>query len=34
LCLPDTYAYLAPLRVEQDRRDFDGWFLLDCFPDL
>jgi hypothetical protein len=34
LCLSDTYAYLAPLRVEQDQRDFDGWFLLDCFPDL
>ncbi len=24
----------TPLRVEQDRCDFEGWFRLKCFPDL
>jgi hypothetical protein len=25
---------LTPLRVEQDRADFERWFPLNCLPDL
>jgi hypothetical protein len=31
---PNMPLDLTPLRVEQDRPDFDSWFRLDCFPDL
>src|SRR5262245_27467876 len=31
---PNTPLELTPLRVEQDRRDFEGWNHLNCFPAL
>jgi hypothetical protein len=31
---PNTGMESTPLRVEQDRRNFDSWFPLDGFPDL
>jgi hypothetical protein len=31
---PNKPLELTPLRVEQDRVDFDSWFSLDRFPDL
>ena len=30
---PNKPLELTPLRVEQDRCDFEGWSRLDCFPD-
>jgi len=31
---PNKPLELTPLRVEQDRADFEGWNWLDRFPDL
>ncbi len=31
---PNKPLYLMPLRVEQERADFEGWMLLARFPDL
>jgi hypothetical protein len=31
---PNKPLELTPLRVERDRRDFEGWLRLDCFPGL
>jgi hypothetical protein len=31
---PNTPLELTPLRVEQDRPDFEVWFRLECLPDL
>jgi hypothetical protein len=31
---PNKPLELTPLRVEQDRGDFEAWFPLTCFPDL
>jgi hypothetical protein len=29
---PNTPLELTPLRVEQDRSDFESWFSLTAFP--
>jgi hypothetical protein len=31
---PNKALELTPRGGEQDRGDFDGWFWLDCIPDL
>ena len=31
---PNKPLELAPLRVERDRADFEGWFWLEGFPNL